>query len=180
MCCLIKKNSFVISNLSFRTIWLKKSHCLFLTPGSFSCYNRNLLWNHRTSLKTQPAHSRGWSVLSIDKLSINWNLFCVPDRSKLSVGWQNKSFVSISSYEILNWENNLFTIFLLSKNTGRCTREDRLIISITTDELIRKICAVHWKYSPQKGGKRLLDLYIRFLYLFISCSVVESESQRRI
>lgn len=79
--------------------------------------------SHREPLKTGPAHSRGWSVLSRHKVSISWNLVCVPNWSKLSVGWQNKNFVSISFYEILNWESNLFPIFLLSKNTCRCTRK---------------------------------------------------------
>lgn len=43
----------------------------------------------------------------------------------------------------------------------------KFVISIPTEELIWKICAVHWIYSPKKGDQGTLDLrYIRILSVY--------------
>lgn len=77
-------------------------------------------------------------------------------------------------------KSNLLPIFLLSKNTCRCTREGEInhFHSYRRANLKDLCCSL--KMLTQKGRKKLLDLYIRFLCLFIPCSGVESESQGRI
>lgn len=77
-------------------------------------------------------------------------------------------------------KSSLLPIFLLSKNTCRCTREGEInhFHSYRRANLKDLCCSL--KMLTQKGRKKLLDLYIRFLCLFIPCSGVESESQGRI